>query len=288
MTIPTNNVSFSQIQSEWGGSDPISLGEYYINAGIIPANYYTADKIPPLGTDIQVSDFENTSSEFVGSQITPFFWNNRASLIRGLGGNNAAVWLGDSYTVGGPAQRYVGTQGASWAFANSTLTQYSKTATMVSWAVGSSPTIYAQTSNPLANVLYGPSNLGPASLHVSIIPNFVDLITSNYIAWSRSGGNSGSWAGCFILPGAWQVKVDKLGVTAGDILAPGEISIIFRPSAGDGPGHVPGSGISTSIAWTSWWYNSYGFQMNVNTTNANLFQGTSLDTGYRFVKFYKP
>ena len=52
-------ISLSQIQSEWGGSNPISLSEYYLSS--LPINRTNYGSIPSSGT-IEMSDFYGTNS----------------------------------------------------------------------------------------------------------------------------------------------------------------------------------------------------------------------------------
>ena len=70
MAIPAspNSVSFSQIQTEMGGSNPISLSEYYSGGSLVKANLgiFAPNGVPSSG-QISVNDFrgaENTSEEW--------------------------------------------------------------------------------------------------------------------------------------------------------------------------------------------------------------------------------
>jgi len=54
MTLPTSNLSFSAIQAEFGGSNPISLSEYYKGGSYVNAN--TVGSIPTSGA-ISLSQF---------------------------------------------------------------------------------------------------------------------------------------------------------------------------------------------------------------------------------------
>lgn len=56
MTIPTSNVSFSKLQSEFGGTNPISLSEFYRKGGAVDADDY-APNVPTSGT-ISLSQFK--------------------------------------------------------------------------------------------------------------------------------------------------------------------------------------------------------------------------------------
>jgi len=50
-------LSFSEIQSELGGSNPISLSEYYKNGSIINNDIHDPNTIPNSGNPITVNDF---------------------------------------------------------------------------------------------------------------------------------------------------------------------------------------------------------------------------------------
>ena len=58
MATSSGTISFSQIQSELGGSNPISLSEYYKGTTIIPINVGGAATIPASGT-IDASDLRS-------------------------------------------------------------------------------------------------------------------------------------------------------------------------------------------------------------------------------------
>jgi len=73
MTIPASGtLSLSQIQTEMGGSNPISLSEYYLNGGIVRSSY--PDGFPinsgiPASGQISVSNFYNGEGVFVHDVI---------------------------------------------------------------------------------------------------------------------------------------------------------------------------------------------------------------------------
>lgn len=58
MATPSGTISFSQIQSEIGGSNPISLSEYYKGTTLLPTNVGGATVIPASGA-IDVSDLRS-------------------------------------------------------------------------------------------------------------------------------------------------------------------------------------------------------------------------------------
>lgn len=57
MPLPTTNLSFSQLQTEFGGSNPISLSEYYKGGSYIDGNDIGAFGAPPASGAINLGDF---------------------------------------------------------------------------------------------------------------------------------------------------------------------------------------------------------------------------------------
>ena len=54
-------IKFSDIQNEFGGTNPISLSEYVRGGGLVP-DAAENSSIPTTNSNIQMSDFYNTSS----------------------------------------------------------------------------------------------------------------------------------------------------------------------------------------------------------------------------------
>ena len=75
MTIPTGQTSFSDIQTEMGGSNPISLSEYYTGGGLTKSNIggFAPNGIPTSGT-ISVEDFR-------GAENTSEVWQTVANMV---------------------------------------------------------------------------------------------------------------------------------------------------------------------------------------------------------------
>lgn len=63
--IPTTNTSLADVQSEFSGSNPISLGEYYLDGGggyVLTGGYTTTLGVPPSSGPISLGDFRGVSS----------------------------------------------------------------------------------------------------------------------------------------------------------------------------------------------------------------------------------
>lgn len=75
-------ISLSQIQSEWGGSNPISLSEYYL--GSLPTGRTNYGSIPSSG-EIQMSDFYGTNSAVANWTSTMTVGNQAIAKIQNYG-----------------------------------------------------------------------------------------------------------------------------------------------------------------------------------------------------------
>lgn len=64
MTLPSSGpLSLADIQGEFGGSNPISLSEYYAGGGLVPAGTTgTFGPVPTPGNPISIRDFYGTSN----------------------------------------------------------------------------------------------------------------------------------------------------------------------------------------------------------------------------------
>jgi hypothetical protein len=144
MTIKSSGpLSLSEIQTEFGGSNPIALTEYlaggqYVTSGVIGYPGGVATPIPS-SVPIRISNFYGASAEPSTVDIANYFWNNRRNLIRYSnvnnyppldGGPGGASGISGSYTNisnyeyfywNNPNQRYVTSLTNNWTYANSSL-----------------------------------------------------------------------------------------------------------------------------------------------------------------------
>ena len=94
MAIPASgSVSLSTIQSEWGGSNPISLNEYY--SGSLATNSTTSSVSPAVGNNTQT--VSNPGSKYVPASTTyarshGFKNANVSAYISGSLGSSSATW----------------------------------------------------------------------------------------------------------------------------------------------------------------------------------------------------
>lgn len=92
MAIPASGaISLNTIQTEFGGSNPISLSEYYAGGGLVPAGTSgTYGAVPSSGT-ISIQNFYGTQNQFVGG-------NQSVTDLRSLG---VAMFAGPSTPTSG-------------------------------------------------------------------------------------------------------------------------------------------------------------------------------------------
>jgi hypothetical protein len=132
MPLPASGaISFSQLQTEMGGSNPISLSEYYLNGGIVRSTYpdgFPINSTVPSSGAITMSNFYSAAGVFVfTSTITSNYANyhlNNVMLAAGWNGTspvlvnvtiNSGVYVysnqynGTSDGIGGTPGFYVGT-----------------------------------------------------------------------------------------------------------------------------------------------------------------------------------
>jgi len=111
MALPTSGVlDLSDIQTEFGGSNPISLSEYYAGGSYVPSGTSGTNGAVPTSGEIAVSDFYGTQSGITitvtegtdnivnhdgstGAQI--YGWYHRNYLPR----NDLAALVASAYTV---------------------------------------------------------------------------------------------------------------------------------------------------------------------------------------------
>jgi hypothetical protein len=77
MTIPSSGpVSLSDIQTEFGGSNPISLSEYYVSGGIINPGVFAPNGIPSSGA-ISLEDFRGAEAthQYINQGSANFTFN---------------------------------------------------------------------------------------------------------------------------------------------------------------------------------------------------------------------
>ena len=273
MTVPTSNITLSSVQSEWGGSNPISLSEYYRGGIYVPNNFTNTGGVPSSGA-ISLSQLGGTYSETNAVDTLNHFWNYRGNYFRrNLEASSGGVWPGDSFnrdSGGGSVNRYVGTVNPTTNFDAGALIGLSKKHTVIYLAAGSSATI---SSYPGAVSVWA-SNWGEISLVVARYDSLGRDRTSYSGSYTRSGGNSGSWSKMIILNGWWDVAatvenpVANTGVYYDRVLPSGRCALLVSGNGYNGDCRVTYSG-TNNINGSEWWYNNSTMYFCINNTWGN-------------------
>lgn len=102
MAVPTGTASLSDIQTEFGGSNPISLSEYY---GLVSS----PSGIPTSGNPISIDDFRGKDN--VNTLTADYFTSSITLTADDINGSGAA-WVGVSGGGGGGAGVLYGSTGS--------------------------------------------------------------------------------------------------------------------------------------------------------------------------------
>jgi hypothetical protein len=162
MTLPVygNPLSLSQIQTEFGGSNPISLSEYYAGGSYVPAGTVGfpsgggATAIPTTGT-ISINNFfgatkftpvTNTYTTGSGNESVPVGAQNLTITVVGAGG-----YGGGSYTDFGSDNYSSGGGGGGGGYALKTLAvAVGDWGNTITWSVGTTAGASSTSSGTLA------------------------------------------------------------------------------------------------------------------------------------------
>lgn len=111
MTVPTTNVKFSDLQTEFGGVNPISLGEYRRGGPYVPSSTAGAyGTIPTSNSNLSVGVFRGISAFVAGS--TTFTANGTFTVPSGYTTLTIEVWGGGG-TAGSATNLQAGEDGTS-------------------------------------------------------------------------------------------------------------------------------------------------------------------------------
>ena len=121
MTLPSSGpLSLADIQTEFGGSNPISLSEYYAGGAYVPAGTSgTNGPVPSSGT-ISISNFYGTSAQYVA-------FDNVGASDFAIYPDNAYAYYeinsdGNVYSTGNPVEQ--------WAFPTTAASDFEVYATL--------------------------------------------------------------------------------------------------------------------------------------------------------------
>ena len=130
MTLQTSGaIKFSEIQTEFGGANPISMSEYYAGGANVPGSTSGVNGAVPASGTISMSKFFGTSDEAfspdggtsAGSAVPLIdFGQLNASVT--ITCNQSATWTWTKSGTGGSASVSSGGSATSITFSNSTTT----------------------------------------------------------------------------------------------------------------------------------------------------------------------
>ena len=223
------DLTMSEIQAEFGGSNPISLSEYYAGAGLVnpgtigyPPPSGSPVAIPSAGSPISIGNFYGASAEPNAVALANYFWDNRANLVRYGDEGGLQYYPGDFFTQNRPNGRYNSSYTNTWTYANSGLPITSSFFTMISISVGNIgnyPTMSASASPGSLLQQYGPFQYVGDGDQPTLVGNGFGLqaitqtyqgqiktVTSNSITSSRNPSNTGMWNYSYLIPGKWRFQ----------------------------------------------------------------------------------
>jgi hypothetical protein len=290
------NLTMSEIQAEFGGSNPIGLNEYYaggsfVNSGTIgyPPPSGSPVAIPSAGSPISIGNFYGASAEPNAVTLANYFWDNRASLVR-YGDDYAPYrdsYRGDLWTRNTPNARYVGSFTNSWSFSNGSLPITSAFYTAISVVTGAignyggitsvSTSSGTLISDPPLSTFIGngaqPSSVGDGfgvSAKVQVFQGQINSVTSHTISSTHRGSNNGAWSHVYLIPGKWGFTSAQanFGSNYSPTLAAGDMHMIIMERGGDYSNPIPRPAGINNITVDQFWYNGAGVQISVNTTSS--------------------
>lgn len=209
-------------------------------------------------------------------QAANYFWDNRTYFFRNsfaqttYPGDNGA-WHSEG--IG----RFATSASVTFSFNGYSLASESSTATVVSWTVGPTTSLTADTAVPSAsNTLYSVT-FGGMGFQTLLVSALNSSVTSNSITWSRSSNRDGSIQGGIVLPGNYAVTSNAQNPAANSgtdyvrTLAAGEIMLVISNNNADyNPQVYPtlGTGLK-AIYGAYWWYTDSVYQIIVNTSSSS-------------------
>jgi hypothetical protein len=293
------DLTMSEIQAEFGGSNPIGLNEYYaggsfVNSGTIgyPPPSGSPVAIPSAGSPISIGNFYGASAEPNAVDLANYFWNNRSRLVRY--GDDFPTYnnslQSDLWVRNSPNARYVGSFTNSWSFSNGSLPITSAFYTVVSvvnGAIGNYGGITSVStspgtliSDPTVLTFIGdgaqPSLVGNGfglSVKVQVFQGQINSVTNHTTSSTHRGSNNGAWSHVYLIPGKWGFTSAQVNFASNysPTLAAGDMHIIVTERGGDYSNPIPRPPATANhITVDEYWYNGGGVQLTVNTTSSPL------------------
>ena len=318
----SGSLSLSEIQAEFGGSNPIGLDEYYaggsfVNSGTIGYPNGSAVSIPSSGSPISINNFYGASAEPNAVTLANYFWNNRSSLVRYADNHQPYndSYPGDLWSRNSPNARYVGSFTNSWSFSNGSLPITSAFYTVISvvngainnyggiTSVSTSPGTLIADPTVLTFIGDGaqPSNVGNGfglSVKVQVFQGQINSVTSHTTSSTHRGSNNGAWSHVYLIPGKWGFTSAQVNFASGysPTLSAGDMHMIVTERGGDYSNPIPRPPATANhITVDEYWYNGGGVQLTVNTSSSpvNLvwpqieeYYSDYYGSGYTYVNYW--
>ena len=310
MTIKSYNavppdLALSEIQTEFGGANPIDLSEYYAGNGLVTSGTVgypngSAVAIPSPGNPISISNFYGASAEPNAVALANYFWNNRANLVRYSNRDiGLSYYPGDNYRQTDYSARHVSNFTRAWNYSNSGLPASSIYYTVVSAAIGYINNYPVIQTTSLVGEVGSPGSLlhdfGPytfvgdggqptpvgngygINIKTQTFAGQVRSTTFNSIYSTHGGSNQGAWVYCWMIPGKWafqdgQAQFNFDGYNYSRTIEAGKMHFMFVERGGDYPNPLPTpSGAANVMTADQNWYNAAGVQVVVNTSSSAIY-----------------
>ena len=212
----SGQINFSQIQSEFGGANPISISEYYRGGAYTTLNN---SSIPASGL-IKASNFYSTYKTFTNAEIyniltSTDYVNNRnifTSRVSFVAGLEASTTL--AMDESGPVYRYSTSVTASYTWAVTAFSKlsyitvlirnFASTASLVT-SVTYNGTAYATTTINDANTMY------PNLVTYVQIPIAYGVFNTGTLSvtYAKGSSNNVNLQEMYVFPGKWNLVSNK-------------------------------------------------------------------------------
>jgi len=262
MALPSSGpITLANIQTEFGGANPIGLSEYYRGGAYVPDSTNNTS-VPTTGA-ISLSNFYNAQKSYTHAQVASYMDANLLNTFRWCYGGDASY----DVFIGGPYARYVSysTWTASFSLGSASITGTTKFTVVVGITGSSANFGTTSVSGSGVSVVSQTDYSSGYEMVIRVIDCEGDFrnVTSVGVGWNRSGGNSGSWAAAMVVPGRWAAS--NIGIVGSYTLGANTLSFMTSGYGGDGPvGWITNTGGMRYKQCDAWWYNNGGAGAFVN------------------------
>tara|TARA_R110000868_G_scaffold336700_1_gene597615 strand:+ start:159 stop:1100 length:942 start_codon:yes stop_codon:yes gene_type:complete len=275
-------LNLSGIQTEFGGSNPISLSEYYSGGLYVPPGAYGINGLLPTSGAISLNKFYGSQAALDQTQSIAAIYNSFGSFYKNMGNRNNADYRWETGVV---EKTY------NFSFPENEYPQGSRWTTIVAvagvWNVNNS-IVYSVNGIPITAPVNGgaanATNLGSISVY-RIEMDFRD-VTSVVVKGNKTTSDTTFLLSCGVFPGDWKVLTDQNGFSLpgnsfSTTIAAKSIDLyvgsnwyldnspwpsMSLPSGGSGYTYIAGSG---------WWYSAFADLAVVNGSASSTSYSTS-------------